>query len=159
MIFLQHGTKHLFVEAAEVEDPDLAVKIADIFHNFMGAGFPQREFVRLRREPLDQLYKGIDSKGVVLGGNGAPLPCLSGGTVVLVEQVCLFYHLSGVGEKLSAVLREGDSSGGTVENENAEFFFQRADSTGKRRLCHVKLLGSFADRAVFHNGNDVLQLL
>ena len=95
----------------------------------------------------------------MLCGNGAPLPCLSGGTVVLVEQVCLFYHLSGVGEKLSAVLRESDSSGGTVENENAEFFFQRADSTGKRRLCHIKLLGSFADGAVFHNGNDVLQLL
>ncbi len=100
MIFLQHGTKHLFVEAAEVEDSDLAVEIADIFHNFMGAGFPQRELIGLRRKPLDQLYKGIDSKGIVLGGNGAPLPCLSGGTVVLVEQVRLFYHLSGVGEEL-----------------------------------------------------------
>ena len=51
----------------EVEDPDLAVEIADIFHDLMGAGFPQRELIGLRREPLDQLYKGIDSKGIVLG--------------------------------------------------------------------------------------------
>ena len=76
-----------------------------------------------------------------------------------MEQVCLFHHLSGVGQELPSVLGEGDPSGGAVENDDAEFLFQGADSTGKRGLRHIELFCRFADRAVFHNGDHILQLL
>ena len=159
VVFLQHGTDHLFVKAADVQNADLAVEVAHILHDLVGACLPEGELVGLRGQPLDEPDKSVHRKGIVLGGNGTPLACLLGCAVVPVEQVCLFHHLSGVGQELPSVLGEGDPSGGAVENDDAEFLFQGADSTGKRGLRHIELFCRFADRAVFHNGDHILQLL
>ena len=123
-VFLQHRPKYFLVETAQIQNPDFAVHAAHVLHDLVGACLPQREPVRLRREPANQPDKSIHRKGIVLGGDGTALAELPWCAVVLVQQVRLLHHLSGIGEKLPALLRQCNAPSRAVEDRDAEFFLQ-----------------------------------
>ena len=115
------------VKVVQIEDADVAAKRADVIDDLRCGGLAHDELELAVAAALDHVDKGLDRKGVVLGGNGeAGLR----GTAVLVarlEHVGLLYDLVRIAQKLGAVVGEGDAAAGARKDLQVELLFQAFD--------------------------------
>ena len=122
--FLEQLFQHLPVKIIDVEDAQLTPVILYIVDNLIGAGFPQGEFIFVRVLAGYQVGERIDGKGIVLGGYGADTLHRFFVCVVLLQQLGLLQHLSGIGQELHSLGGQGDPLGAAVEDGYAHFLFQ-----------------------------------
>ena len=115
------------VKVIQVQNADIAAKCADVVDNLRCGGLAHDELELAVAAALDYVDKGLDRKGVVLGGNGeAGLR----GTAVLVaglEHVGLLYDLACITQKLGAVVGECNTAAGARKDLQMELLFQAFD--------------------------------
>ena len=113
------------------------------------------KFIFVTAVLLQQIHKGFHSKRIVLCGY-AELPAdRPGAEVSLFQQAGLFYDLPGVAEEFFSFCGKKNTLIGSVENGDAQFFFQIFYSSGQAGLGNEKLFGGFADGACAGDGYDI----
>jgi len=115
------------VKVVQIQDADVAAKRADVIDDLRRGGLAHDELELAVAAALDYVDKGLDRKGVVLGGNGeAGLR----GTAVLVaglEHVGLLYDLACITQKLGAVVGECNTAARARKDFDMKFLFQAFD--------------------------------
>ena len=157
------GAHQLFqgaaVEVVEVQDADLAAGGGHVLQHRLGAGLADGKVVFAHVEAAGHLHKGLDRKGIMLGGHGKLLPP-SPLLAVYVHQVhVLAVHLPGIGQKARALRRQRHPALGAVENGDADLLFQFLNGAGQGGLGHVQALRRLVQRSRFRYLDHVVQLL
>ena len=75
IIFLQNFSQHTLIIFTEIKNTQIAETISHIHNNLMCLGFIQNKFIPLLTKLLNQFYKGVCSKRIVLGGHTKSLLC------------------------------------------------------------------------------------
>ena len=70
-VFLEQLFQYLAVKFIDIQDAQLAPVVFHIIYDFVGAGFPQGKFIRIRILPGYHIGKCINGKCIMLGGDGA----------------------------------------------------------------------------------------
>ena len=115
------------VKVVQIEDADIAAKCADVIDDLRCGGLAHDELELAVAAALDHVDKGLDRKGVVLGGNGEA--GLRGAAVLVarLEHVGLLYDLARIAQKLGAVVGERDAAAGARKDLQVELLFQAFD--------------------------------
>ena len=94
------GLEELFqdgtVEVVHIEDADFTFHIRHITDDFIGLCFLKTKIVGVAAVFLDEVDKGIDRKGVVLGRNTKFLLAAGLGLIVGFKECGLFQDLTGI---------------------------------------------------------------
>ena len=147
------------IKVIQIEDADIAAKRAHVVDNLRCGGLAHDELELAVAAALDYVDKGLDRKGVVLGGNGeAGLR----GTAVLVaglEHVGLLYDLACITQKLGAVVGECNTAAGARKDFDMKFLLQAFDGIGDIGLCRIEALGCGVDRTGLCHGDQKAKLL
>ena len=115
------------VKVVQIQDADIAAKCADVIDDLRCGGLAHDELELAVAAALDHVDKGLDRKGVVLGGNGEA--GLRGAAVLVarLEHVGLLYDLARIAQKLGAVVGERDATAGARKDLQVEFLLQAFD--------------------------------
>ena len=156
---LEDALEHIAVEFREVEDAQLAPLGAHVFDDVVGAGFAEGKFVLLFPVVADERGESVHREGVVLGGDGEDAPDGRAGFILVLQKVCLFHDLPGIGEKARPVVGEVDTPVIPVEDGDAHFLFQIGHGFGQAGLGDIEFLRGHADGAGLHDLQNVAELL
>jgi len=99
VISFYHFLNYSFICSRSVQDAYFTFSFAYIFYNFICLGFTQCKIVFVFSKLLDYIYKGIYSKGIMLGRyrkSSCYIVCFF---VLLLQQICLLQNLSCIPEK------------------------------------------------------------
>ena len=151
--------QHCLVKRVEVQDADLAFHLGDILQNLVGLCFPQAEIIVFSAARPNQRHKGIDGKGIMLGGNAELLLLPRVRQILFLDERRLFQHLPGIAQKDLALLGNRNATVSAGENGNAHLLFQLFQRLGQAWLCQIQGGCRLADGLFFLRPNGVPQLL
>ena len=108
LLLLEELGQDLAVELIKVENAQRTLEGHDIFQDVLGLGLPQGELVLLRIHLLNQVHKGMDHEGIVLGGHREGL--LADGVLLVFSfhELDLVQDLTGINHELPAFIGQGD---------------------------------------------------
>ena len=115
------------IKVVQIEDADVAAKRTHVVDDLRCGGLAHDELELAVAAALDYVDKGLDRKGVVLGGNGEA--GLRGATVLVacLEHVGLLYDLARIAQKLGAVVGECNTAARARKNFDMKFLLQAFD--------------------------------
>ena len=115
------------VKVIQIQNADIAAKRADVIDDLRCGSLAHDELELAVAAALDHVDKGLDRKGVVLGGNGEA--GLRGAAVLVarLEHIGLLYDLARIAQKLGAVVGERDAAAGARKDLQVELLFQAFD--------------------------------
>jgi len=126
--------QHLLIKIVQIQNADLALKVAYILHNVVCGRLVRREFIAVHPCFLYSLHKRFDRKRIVLHGHTELFLALLLHIARLKDSV-LVDHLSGVPQKLLTLRCDDDSPVRAHKNLQPDLLLQflyRLGQTGLR---------------------------
>ena len=124
IVGFQNLSQNSFVELVEIENSDFTFQTGNIINDLIGLGFPQTEIIIVTAIHLNQVYKCIYRKGIMLCRNAEFLFSTGLVGILFRDQSSLLQNLSGIAQKHFPLFGNKNAFIGAVENGDAHFLFQ-----------------------------------